>query len=290
MHPPAFPQSSFRPLPGSIVLLSALVLLCQACSATAERSARSAHESEERFVRTDARAGDGRADGAGRFAHPVALSPPDWMRILTGIRIQPRKDSLFFTTALEPPIEAFAQEEIVYLGRALSETFARARPDEWVVFGMSRVLPSGLNELTTGGWFAEGARLHLVLANYRHGATRSTVRERLWKEPLRAVAEPFYNVVQGEHQTVVKSTGLLAALASGSGTEIVIEYRALLGAPPSAVRPASVEKAAPAPVAGPRLTPAAAEERLHALKRMREQGLITDEEYREKKKEILESF
>lgn len=296
MHAPAFLQPSLRPHSGSVVVLSALVLLCQACSGPAELSARPAHESEERFVRTDARAGDGRADGAGRFVQPVALSPADWMRILAGIRIQPRKDSLFFTTALEPPIEAFAPDEIVYLGRALSETFARARPDEWVVFGMSRVLPSGLNELTTGGWFAEGTRLHLLLANYRHGATRSTVRERLWKEPLRAVAEPFYHVVQGEHQTVVKNAGSLAALSSGSGTEIVIEYRALLGAPPAVARPPSVEKtmpvekAAPAPAAGPRLTPAAAEERLHALKRMREQGLITDEEYREKKKEILGSF
>lgn len=297
MHAPALPQPSLSPHPGSAVVLSVLVLLCQACSAgPAERNARPAHENEERFVRTDARAGDGRADGAGRFAHPVALSPADWMRILAGIRIQPRKDSVFFTTALEPPTGAFAPDEIVYLGRALSETFARARPDEWVVFGMSRVLPSGLNELTTGGWFAEGTRLHLVLANYRHGATRSTVRERLWGEPLRAIAEPFYHVVQGEHQTVVKSAGLLAALASGSGPEIVIEYRALLGAPPAAARPPSVEKtvpvetAAPAPAAGPRLPPAAAEERLHALKRMREQGLITDEEYREKKKEILGSF
>lgn len=296
MHAPAFLQPSLRPRSGSVIAFLALALLCQACSGPVGLSVPPAHESEERFVRTDAKAGDGRADGAGRFAHPVALSPADWMRILAGIRIQARKDSFVFTTALEPPTEAFAPDEIVYLGRALSETFAGARPDEWVVFGMSRVLPSGLNELTTGGWFAEGTRLHLVLANYRHGATRSTVRERLWKEPLRAIAEPFYSMVQGEHQTVVKSTGLLAALASGSGAEIVIEYRALLGAPPAVVRPTSVEKtapvekAAPPPAAGPRLTPGAAEERLHALKRMREQGLITDEEYREKKKEILGSF
>lgn len=272
------------------LLLAALAALASACQGP-ERSARPAYEEQERFVRLDARADDPRPEGAARFAHPVVLGPAEWARILGGVRIQNRKDSFLFTRALEPPTEAFAPDEIVYLGRALSETFARARPDEWVVFGMSKVLPSGLNEITTGGWFAEGTRLHLLLANYRHSATRTTVRERLWKEPLRPIAAPFYDVVQGEHQTVVKGAGFLSALASGSGPEIVIEYKSLLDLPPAAIRQPvpAVEKAVPAPEAG-RLPAAAAEERLRALKRLREQGLITDEEYREKKKEVLGSF
>lgn len=277
-----------------MALLSALVLLCQACQGP-ERSARPAHEEQERFVRLDARADDPRPEGAARFAHPVLLSSAEWARILAGIRIQPRKDSVLFTRTLEPPTEAFAPDEIVYLGRALSETFARAKPDEWVVFGMSRVLPSGLNEITTGGWFAEETRLHLLLANYRHSATRTAVRERLWKEPLRALAAPFYDVVQGERYTVVKGRGLLSALSSGSGPEIVIEYVPLPGAlpttPPAAIRQPvpAVEKALPTPEAGG-FPAAAVEDRLRMLKRLREQGLITDEEYREKKKEVLGSF
>jgi hypothetical protein len=278
----------------AMVLLSALALLCQACQGL-ERSARPAHEEQERFVRLDVRAGDSSPAGAARLAHPVFLSAAEWARILAGIRIQPRKDSLIFTRALEPPTEAFTSDEIVYLGRALSEAFARARPDEWVVFGMSRVLPSGLNEVTTGGWFAEGTRLHLLLANYRHSVTRTAVRERLWKEPLRALALPFYDVVQDERHAVVKGAGLLSALSVGAGTEIVIEYLPLSGAPPAAIRPSAVEKTMPVEKARPaqeagRLPSADVEERLRALKRLREQGLITDEEYREKKKEVLGSF
>jgi hypothetical protein len=267
-----------------------LAFLCQACLGPVQ-TARALHEEQERFVRLEARTNDPRPEGAARFAHPVLLSSAEWARILAGIRIQPRKDSVIFTRALEPPTEAFAPDEIVYLGRTLSETFAGARPDEWVVFGLSRVLPSGLNEITTGGWFAEGTRLHLLLANYRYSVTRTAVRERLWKEPLRALAAPFYDVVQDERQTVVKGTGFLSALSSGSGPEIVLEYKSLLGAPPAATRPPSpsVEKAPPAPEAG-RLPAAAAEDSLRTLKRLREQGLITDEEYREKKKEVLGSF
>jgi hypothetical protein len=280
----------------AVVLLAAVVLLCQACQGP-ERSARPAHEEQERFVRLDARADDPRPEGAARFAHPVLLSSAEWARILAGIRIQPRKDSLIFTSALEPPTGAFAPDEIAYLARMLSETFARARPDEWVVFGMSRVLPSGLNEITTGGWFAEGTRLHLLLANYRHSVTRTAVRERLWKEPLRTFAAPFYDVVQDERHTVVKGTGLLAALSSGSGPEIVIEYLPMPGAPPVAIRPSApavekapvAEKVTPAQETG-RLPAADVEDRLRTLKRLREQGLITDEEYREKKREVLGSF
>lgn len=262
-----------------------LAILCQACLG-AVQTVRPLHEDQERFVRLEPR-----QESAARGAHPVGLGVADWMRLLAGIRIQPRKDSVLFTRALDPPTEAFAPDEIVYLGRALSEAFARAQPDEWVVFGMSKVLPSGLNEITTGGWFAEERRLHLFLANYRHSTTKTAVRERLWKEPLHAVGSPFYDVVQGEHQTVVKGAGLLSALSSGPAPEIVIEYRALLGAPPPAIRqpPPAVDRATPAQEAD-RLPPAAAEERLRMLKRMREQGLITDEEYREKKKEVLGSF
>jgi len=167
-----------------------LAFLCQACLGPVQTT-RALHEEQERFVRLEARTDDPRPEGAARFAHPVLLSSAEWARILAGIRIQPRKDSVIFTRALEPPTEAFAPDEIVYLGRTLSETFAGARPDEWVVFGLSRVLPSGLNEITTGGWFAEGTRLHLLLANYRYSVTRTAVRERLWKEPLRALAAPI---------------------------------------------------------------------------------------------------
>jgi len=118
----------------------------------------------------------------------------------------------------------------------------------------------------------------------------TTVRERLWKEPLRAVAAPFYDVVQDERQTVVKGTGLLSVLSSGSGPEIVIEYRALLGAPPAVEKTMPVERVAPAAPDAGRLPGGAVEERLRMLKRLREQGLITDEEYREKKKDVLGSF
>ncbi len=272
-----------------------LVLLCQACvgpAPEADRSAVPPHEEQERFVRLEARSGDPRLEGMSRFSHPLRLSPAEWARLLSSIRIQSRKDSLIFTPAKDPPTEAFTLEEIGYLSRTLSDTFAKATPDEWVAFGMSRVLPSGVNEVTTGGLFAAGSRLYLVLANYRHSVTKSAVHERLWTAPLHTLAAPFYDVVEGEYQTVVRDVGLFQRLLRSAGPEIVIEFQALLAARPI-VSPPSPAPALPpvtAPTESSTLPVATIEERLQALKRLRDQGLITEEEYRQKKKEVLDRF
>jgi hypothetical protein len=221
-----------------------------------------------------------------RFSHPVRLSSAEWARILSSVRIQSRKDSFIFTPAKEPPTEAFAPEEIAYLSRTLSETFAKTAPEQWVAFGLSRVLPSGVNEITTGGLFVVDSRLHLILANYRHSVTKPSVREQLWNEPLRSVSAPFYEVVQGDYHRVVQEQGILSGLRN-TGPEIAIEYQALLGAQANVAAPA--EKPSLAPESS-RVPLATVEEHLRTLKRLRELDLITEEEYRQKKKEILDRF
>ncbi len=282
-----------------LLSVGVLALLGQACSGPtlADRSPRSLSENQDRFVRVEAHSGGRRPEGVVRFSHPVRLSPAEWARILSSVRIQSRKDSFIFTPAKEPPTEAFGPEDIAYLSRTLSATFAKTAPEQLVVFGLSRVLPSGVNEITTGGLFVMGARLHLVLANYRHSVTKAGVREQLWNEPLRTVSAPFYDVTQGDYQSVVQQKGILSGLRN-AGPEIAIEYQALLRAravaaptPPSVAPPpgAAAEKLSPAPESS-RIPPAAVEEHLRTLKRLRELDLITEEEYRQKKKEILDRF
>lgn len=272
-----------------LLSVTTLALFCQAWSGPAfgaDRSSRALPENQERFVRVEAPSGDRRPEGVARFSHPVRLSPAEWAGILSSVRIQSRKDSFIFTPAKEPPTEAFAPEEIAYLSRTLSETFAKTVPEQWVVFGLSRVLPSGLNEITTGGLFVVDARLHLILANYRHSVTKPSVREQMWNEPLRSVSAPFYEVVQGDYHRVVQEQGILSRLRN-TGPEIVIEYQVLLNAQANVAAPA--EKPSLAPESS-RIPPATVEEHLRTLKRLRELDLITEEEYRLKKKEILDRF
>ncbi len=255
----------------------------------------------ERFVRLEARTDQPRL-GREPFAHPLRLTAADWGRILSQIRFQSRKDTFIFTTAKERPADAFAPDEAAYLGAALSQAFAQARPDQWVGFALSRETPSGVTELTTGGWFAEGTRLHLVLANYRHAPAKAGVLERLWRDPLESVSTPFYAVVETDTLSVQKKGGV-TGLWSAAGPEIVIEYTALLRTAP---KPVPVPPATAAPAVRPAqasaetaprtpglqetdpLTSEALEERLRTLKRLKELGLISEEEYRAKKKELLD--
>jgi len=276
-------------------LCGGLVLLCQACVGPApapDRSALLLHEERERFVRLEPRAGDPRWADVTRFSHPLRLSPAEWARLLSSIRIQSRKDSLIFTSAKDPPTEAFVSEEIGYLSRTLSDAFARATPEEWVSFGVNRMLPSGVSEVTTGGLFVTGPRLHLILANYRQSVTKSAVREQLRTVPLRTLSAPFYEVVEEEYRTVASETGLFKRLLRSTGPEIVIEYQALLAAKPLVSPPSSapVPPAAASPAESSRLPVTTIEENLQTLKRLRDLGLITEEEYRQKKKEVLDRF
>lgn len=281
------------------VTLSAivLILLGQACLGPV-RVAQPVHESQDRFVRVEARYGDPRRDGAVRFAHPLALNPDEWTRILSRIQIQSHKDSFLFTTAKDPPMPAFAPDEIAYLSAKLSEAFARAHPDEWVLFGLSRARTPQLTEITTGGWFVEGPVLHLILANYRHGVTRFSIREQLWQDPLHSDTALFVELVPGDYLTVGPGKRSLSRLLTADGLELSIAYQALLEAKPilqSAPAPRGASPKEPEERPPSKLAPATPldptlEERLRTLKGLREQGLITEEEYREKKKQLLDRF
>jgi hypothetical protein len=243
-------------------------------------------EGQDHFVRVETRYGDPRREGPARFAHPLVLRPDEWAGLLTRIKVQSYQDSFVFTTAKNPPADAFEPNEIAYLSAKLSEAFSRAFPDEWVVFGLSRTRAAPLTEITTGGWFVEGTTLHLILANYRHGVIKAGVREQLWKDPLRSDTKLYVEILPGEAMTVGKGKLRLSGLMLTEGAELFIDYKKLLETMP-AIQPA----AQPRPTA-PSPTPPnqSVEDRLRALKGLRDQGLITEDEYREKKKQVLESF
>jgi len=250
-------------------------------------------ENQDRIVRLQPFNGDSHQDGLRGFTHPFLLSPEDWKHILKSIRVQSRNEVFLFFTTKGPVEPAFTEDEIDYLSATLSRVFAQARPDERVVFALSRHRSSDLTEITTGGWFVNGSSLHLVLANYRYAVTMPTVRALLWQDPLWTKAGPFYDLAPGEHQTVVEEEGSPRRLFSPSLPSLSIAYKQLLLgelAPQLTGR----KYAAPGQLSPPpdQTSPASLsiEERLQMLKRLKDQGLITEEEYRNKKKQLLDQF
>ena len=269
----------------SVVTLS---LLSQSC-AMVTQAPLSVQEDPSHFIRIEGRYGDERREGSTRFEHPLTLSVTEWERILSSIQVQSRKDTFLFTVAKNPPEPAFSAEQVTYLARGLQKAFSRAHPDEFVVFGFSETRSPQLTEITTGGWFVEGQRLHLVLANYRHSVSMKHIRDQIWQDPLHSNTSPSYEIVPGPQQAFGRDKGL-AGLLSAETPELLINYKALLEVKPILpTAPSSPGSPQTAPAPAPPVEPSL-QERLRMLKNFRDQGLITEEEYRDKKKQLLDRF
>jgi len=271
-------------------LFSALTLciFSQSCVAVTQAPL-SVEEDPERFIRIEGRYGDEHRVGSSSFEHPLTLTAAEWERLLSSIQVQSHKDTFLFTTAKNPPEPAFSPEQLMYLSRGLQKAFSRAHPDEFLVFGFSQIRSPQLTEITTGGWFIEGQRLHLILANYRHSVSMKNIRDELWQDPLHSNSSSSYQIVPGPNQTLGREKGL-AGLLSTDAPELLIDYKALLEmkpSPPAILSPVGSPIVAPSPA--PRVEPSL-EERLRVLKKLREQGLITEDEYRDKKKQLLDRF
>ena len=110
-----------------------------------------------------------------------------------------------------------------------------------------------------------------------------SIRKRIWVDPLFAQGETFYEVMLGDHQEIVKTSQDGGSLFRHKPIELAIDYTALTGqvsvpSPP----PLSTEESSSLPPSQ------ALEERLGQLKHLYEQGLITEEDYRTKKQQLLD--
>lgn len=285
-HLGGVPKAAFVLLPACM-----MALLAEGCQTPAPPApiACGACEGQDRIIRLQPVS---HQDGQPAFTHPFLLSPEDWKVILKSIHVQSLKQGLLLFTTKGPVEPAFTDDEIEYLSATLSRVFGQARPDERVVFALSRHPSVDLTEVTSGGWFVRGPSLHLVLANYRYAVTMPTVVEVIWRDPLWTKAGPFYDLVPGDQQTVAEEGGSIRQLFSSLPVLSIAYKPLLLGEPPAS-------PAAQKTVAGSELSPRpvnaspprpSLEERLQTLKRLRDQGLITDEEYRDKKKQLLDRF
>jgi len=273
-------------------IISAITLgfLCQFCAQPSPVVSKSPQEEPPRFVRVEARYGAANPSGLTRFNHPLELSEKEWTRLLESVWV--RHDPGFFTFASqdEAPIPAFTVDDITFLSKWLGKAFTRAHPDEWVVFGLSRARSADITEVTTGGWFVEGERLHLMLANYRYAVTMSSVRKRLWDDPLQSMGDRSYTFAAGDYQSAtLVGGGPLGDLRGTSIPRLAIDYKGLLK-PPSAAKP--VQKSdAPQPAVSPEQERGSdSAQKLRELKQLRDEGVITEEEYRTKKKQLLDRF
>jgi hypothetical protein len=245
-------------------------------------------EQPDRFVRLQAIATVSDTVDSEQLTNPLILSPEDWTSILRELHVQRQGEGMVFLVPPGPVMQAFTAEEVSYLSVTLSKAFAQAQPNEWIVFGLSGSSTQGLTEITTGGAYVKGSSLHFLLANYRKVVTMPSTRQLLWERPLRQDAGPLYDLVAGKYQTIVRDPNAVSGFFSSAPSELSIAYQALLLG--DAVKASDSQESSPmnpSPIPNPQLS---IEEQLQVLKRLKEQGLITEEDYRTKKQQLLDRF
>lgn len=211
--------------------------------------------------------------------HPLVLERQQWESFLRMVKVRSIHRPLLGATYQGDTEPMFSEDEVRYLGDSLQKAFQQATPQEHVVFALARPSQAGLDHVTSGVWFAEEGRIHLRVANCRIAVTMPSIRKQIWRDPLFAQAGTFYEVLPSEGQSLTRAIRDGGNPFRSDPDELVIEYQLATGARPDPV--SSEPSAQPVP-------PRSLEEQLSLLKRLREQGLITEDDYRAKKQQLLD--
>lgn len=214
------------------------------------------------------------------------LTPGDLAELLRSVRIQPEISFLsYWVLRKEPqPETAFPNDEAQLLAPHLRAALAKARPNEMPVFFLRRTRADNIPLVTTGGLLIHGNQLVVLLANAGRPTTTQRKLETARDAPLHPLGEADFHFVPGPHQATLAKKDLPTRIAMTSVPALSVDYRALLAGILQPGRSSSPSQTKP------EIPAATIEDKLHRLKTWREQGLITDDEYLQKRQEVLKHF
>lgn len=222
------------------------------------------------------------------FDHPAAFPDEELVRVLESVQVvEPPGMLAALILKAKPEAEtAFTPAEAAALAKPLGEALRTARPDERIRFFFHHQRSIYKGTTTSGIVFIKDQRLNLILGRYQLGNQPGKPDIIVGGNPLPPPNEQDFYLAAGPYQTLVPEDKLPGEKHKiGENRWVRIDYASLIHPPPA-------PQAAPAPAASPspESTPPSLEEKLRTLNKLKEEGLITEEEYAEKKKDLLKSF
>jgi hypothetical protein len=261
------PMTSWR---AALVLLAGIgCVVFGSGSGVAEE--RSVWRDHGEFVRLEPQDG-----GAAPNSHPVRMSAEQIIQALGDLKV---KDP-----SRKKPFDLFTASQLRRLSQHLSEALAQARPSEDVTFASlgNQLGASGLKEpkVTTGRLFYSNGSLNLIL-----GEVLAVARdEDNWARQSDQRSAPY---APGQRQTVSRFS---AALFEKPGGAVYLhqpdrhDWMVFSSEAVSQAAPAQ----APAGTPAGNDTARSVQERLQVIDDLRRRGIITEEEARAKRKQILD--
>lgn len=167
-----------------------------------------------------------------RHDHPVDWSTADLQAILKRLAIQEGSGLL---DSSSPRQAVFSPEDLTTLMPALQKTFQLAGPSDWIVFavwgssGTSQAL-----EVTSGGMYLQGQRLHIMLANHRERVSSEQEGiQAIRNNPFRAMKDVKRRLMLYPTSYVIESrSNWIAGGFDSPVSELILDYRALLATKP----------------------------------------------------------
>ncbi|MEW6325251.1 MAG: SHOCT domain-containing protein [Nitrospirota bacterium] len=272
-------------------LFIAFVALWAAGCAAAPPAGRVIHQEGEAgkvesFVRLDP------AKEPASFSHPAGVTPERMKEILSGVTVQWHA-GLLSAIFSRTPRRAFTDSEASMLATHLSRALAEATPQEAAVFYLNAPETGESARVTSGGVYVRDDKLVLMLANYHYVVTwsdqstgKSPVSPKTARQnPLYSFPEGDYRLIPGPGQTLLGGNpSVMGRLFGKPSRGLVVD----MTAPAAMAEPAPERPAPPPPPPSPAVS--TLEEKLRTLKKLHDDGLITDEDYEKKKQELLEAF
>ena len=250
-----------------------------------------------------------REAGSQPNAHPVQIGTDTLASMLAEVNMR--------KSAGAKPEPLFSDDDVKVLSAWLANGLAAATPDQEVVFSYAQAQGMGLftlKYLTTGRVFYRDGHLNIIFGVVEAVYEAEYLAEGRFRP--RPVGSRFMSTMQNELDRQLVTDNQVLPGAPGRTDWLVLSVPTGAHAPaPGQIQtpppaqsttlfqdlfqsktpaPAPVQAAAPAPAptpaATPAATPASIEDRLSALKKLHDSGLITDQEFNDKRKQILDGL
>ena len=224
-----------------------------------------------------------RESGASPNQHPLQIEPETLRQQLAQLRFESRQGS----QAL------FAADELGELTEPLAQALSNAGPDDDVLLLSTSRRGAGLLAQplgVTARLFAQGGALQVIVNDARLEFVNNYLGSH--KPP-----EFTFGSRNRPSQANLRSASATSRRPDWLALPLTASAAPMVPAAAAVAAPAAVAPAAPAPAAAPVAPPPRPrdpgfadeiEQRLLTLKRLRERGLISEEEYQQKRREILQ--
>ncbi len=222
-------------------------------------------------------------EGSPEYSHPAHLPPEILDKILQHVEVQPSSLLDRMVGGSSTTQTAFSEEQRRFFSNHLSQALKRATSLETVTFYWATPRGNGIWELTSGGLYFQDHNLHLVLPNFRQTVTRQHPPHHIREDPLLPLDQPLHSL------TAIKPAQQMThSLASELWSPQTPHFIFPLSEFSAARRTTTEPQTQTSSSSGS--SDSSIKARLQRLEELRQENLLSEKEYQQKRKEILEKL